>query len=197
LKNLHEILPETAELIDGCLKGIPQFQDKLYQTFAAKMFGVCLRYTSTKEDAEDLLQEGFIRAFGSLKNYKYEGSFEGWIRRIFVHTCIEVFRKKSKMYPMIELIENYHSSEKDDTLNIDIHANDLMKMVQSLSPGYKIIFNMFAIDGYSHKEIAEHLGITEGTSKSQMARARMVLQKMIQHENEKIMNKSNLVGHGK
>ncbi len=149
------------------------------------MYGVCLRYSGNVDDANDLLQEGFIKVFKNLLKFRGEGSFEGWMRRIFVNTSIEHFRKKIKLYNVTEIQEN---TIEDTDLNIldTLAAKDIITLVNELSPGYKTVFNMYVIEGYSHKEIADMLGITEGTSKSQLARAKGVLKKSL----EKMINKS-------
>ncbi len=149
------------------------------------MYGVCLRYSGNSDDASDLLQEGFIKVFKNLGKFRGEGSFEGWIRRIFVNTSIEHFRKKVKLYNVTEVQEN--TLEDQDLSALDTLAEkDIIALVNELSPGYKTVFNMHVIEGYSHKEIAEALGITEGTSKSQLARAKGVLKKSL----EKRLNKT-------
>lgn len=160
-------------------------QELLYKKFSPKMYGVCLRYSGNTEDANDLLQEGFIKVFKNLEKFRSEGSFEGWIRRIFVNTSIEHFRKKVKLYNVSEVQEN---TIEDNDLNIldTLAAKDIIRLVNDLSPGYKTVFNMHVIEGYSHKEIADMLGINEGTSKSQLARAKGVLKKSL----EKMTNKA-------
>jgi RNA polymerase sigma factor (sigma-70 family) len=159
-------------------------QELLYRKFSSKMYGVCLRYSGNAEDANDLLQEGFIKIFKNLSKFRSEGSFEGWIRRIFVNTSIEHFRKKVKLYNVTEVQEN--TIEDIDFSILDTLAEkDIIMLINGLSPGYKAVFNMHVIEGYSHKEIAEMLGINEGTSKSQLARAKGVLKKSL----EKLINK--------
>lgn len=161
-------------------------QELLYQKYSSKMYGVCLRYSGNVEDANDLLQEGFIKIFKNLIKFRREGSFEGWIRRIFVNTSIEHFRKKIKLYNVTEVQEN---TIEDYDLNIldTLAEKDVISLVNELSPGYKTVFNMHVIEGYSHKEIADILGINEGTSKSQLARAKGVLKKSL----EKRLNKTS------
>jgi RNA polymerase sigma-70 factor (ECF subfamily) len=161
-------------------------QEILYNKFSSKMYGVCLRYSGNVEDANDLLQEGFIKVYKNLQKFRGEGSFEGWIRRIFVNTSIEHFRKKVKLYNVSEVQEN---TIEDIELNVldSLAEKDLISLVNELSPGYKAVFNMHVIEGYSHKEIADILGITEGTSKSQLARAKGVLKKSF----EKKINKTS------
>ena len=151
-------------------------QEMLYQRFSSRMYAVCLRYCKDAEEARDLLQDGFVKIFKNLKKFRSEGSFEGWIRRIFVNTAIEHFRKSHKIsyvpQPQEMLIEDAACSVLDH-----LAAKDIIKMIQELSPGYRQVFNMHVIEGYSHKDIGDILGITEGTSKSQLARAKGILQK--------------------
>ncbi len=160
------------------MNGDRQMQKFLYQNYSSKMYGVCLRYSGNTDDANDLLQEGFIKVFKNLSKFRNEGSFEGWIRRIFVNTSIEHYRKKVKLYNVSEVNEN--NVEDTDLSVLDtLAAKDIIALINDLSPGYKTVFNMHIIEGYSHKEIAEMLGISEGTSKSQLARAKGVLKKSL------------------
>ena len=172
-------IPSETDLIQGCLNGNRQMQEFLYKKFSPKMYGVCLRYAGNTEDANDILQEGFIKIFNNIGKFRSEGSFEGWIRRIFVNTSIEHFRKKVKLYNVTEVQENTIEDKELDALDL-LDAKDIISIVNELSPGYKAVFNMHIIEGYSHKEIAGILGITEGTSKSQLARAKGVLKKMVE-----------------
>ncbi|MDQ6844207.1 MAG: RNA polymerase sigma factor [Bacteroidota bacterium] len=175
------------DLIQGCIDGNRQMQEQLYQKYSSKMYGVCLRYSGNVEDANDLLQEGFIKIFKNLIKFRGEGSFEGWMRRIFVNTSIEHFRKKVKLYNVGEVQEN--TIEDNDWNILDTLAEkDIIALVNELSPGYKAVFNMHVIEGYSHKEIADILGITEGTSKSQLARAKGVLKKSLESRLNKTSN---------
>lgn len=143
------------------------------------MYGVCLRYVGNADDANDILQEGFIKVFKNLDKFRREGSFEGWIRRIFVNTAIEQFRKKIKLYNVDEVQENTLEDKELSALDL-LATKDILNIVNELSPGYKAVFNLHVIEGFSHKEIADALGITEGTSKSQLARAKGVLKKIVE-----------------
>lgn len=154
-------------------------QKLLYHRFSPKMYAVCLRYSGNSEDASDLLQEGFIKIFKNLSKYRGDGSFEGWIRRIFVNTSIEHFRRKVQLQNVTETQENTIQDKEWNVLD-NLAEKDIMNMIHELAPGYKAVFNMHVIEGYSHKEIADMLGINEGTSKSQLARAKTVLKKMVQ-----------------
>ena len=153
-------------------------QRELYDRFASKMYGVCLRYAANAEEAEDILQEGFIKVFRKITSFRGEGSFEGWIRRIFVNTAIEHYRKKTYLQPITEheeaTIEGKYLSVLDR-----LAEKDIIKLVQQLSPGYRTVFNMYVVEGYTHKQIGEQLGISEGTSKSQLSRAKQILQHLV------------------
>ena len=178
------------DIIAGCLKGDRFSQEKLYQLYAGKMLGICLRYTPDRSAAEDILQEGFIKVFQNLEKFRHEGSFEGWIKRIMVNTSLERYRKNNRLYSVVDIeeVENDVSTENFSIENFA--AKDLLKIIQSLNPGYRTVFNLYAIEGYSHKEIAGQLGISEGTSKSQLSRARTILQEMVK-KNELINESVN------
>ncbi len=168
-----------ADLIKGCLNGDSKMQEELYKRFAPKMYAVCLRYSNNAENAQDLLQEGFIKIFRNLNRFRGDGSFEGWIRRIFVNTSIEYFRKKTNLF---SITEKEDLVVEDSSLNaLDrLAEKDIILLVQELSPGYRTVFNLYAIEGYSHKEIGTMLNINEGTSKSQLARAKSILKKKVE-----------------
>lgn len=167
------------ELINGCIDRKHKYQELLYHRYSGKMFAVCLRYASNYHSAEDILQEGFVKVFRNIERFRGDGAFEGWLRRIFVNTAIEHYRKTVQMYPIMDFTPL--PSETTDLSALDnLMAEDLMNMLQELSQGYKTVFNLYVIEGYSHKEIADMLSITEGTSKSQLARARNLLQKKLQ-----------------
>ena len=152
----------------------------MYDRLASRMFPVCIRYVGDRTLAEDVLQEGFITLFTKLKDYKGDGSFEGWARRIFVTTALMSLRKKDAL-KMSEELDAVKGMKAETTSQIqNIGYKELMELVISLPPGFRTVFNMYAIEGYSHKEIAETLGITETTSRTQFSRARVWLQNKIQ-----------------
>jgi RNA polymerase sigma-70 factor (ECF subfamily) len=153
-------------------------QEELYRRFSPRMYAVCLRYAGNAEEAEDILQEGFIKVFKKLNSFRSEGSFEGWVRRIFVNTAIEHFRRKRYLMPVTEKEENTIEGKYLSVLD-DLAARDIMALVQDLSPGYRTVFNLYVVEGYTHKEIADMMGISEGTSKSQLSRAKVILQDMV------------------
>ena len=167
-----------SDLIRGCMESDRRMQEELYRRFSPRMYAVCLRYAGNAEEAEDILQEGFIKVFKKLDSFRNEGSFEGWIRRIFVNTAIEHFRRKKYLLPVTEKEENTIEGKYTSVLD-DLGAKDIMALVQELSPGYRTVFNMYVVEGYTHKEIADQLGISEGTSKSQLSRAKVILQDMV------------------
>ncbi len=149
------------------------------------MFGVCLRYAKNQMEAEDFLQEGFIRVFKNIKQYNGSGSLEGWIRRVVINVCLEIIRKEKTMLFINR--EEYQTDYTDNPITEYYDTEYLLKAIQSLSEGYRTVFNLYAIEGYSHKEIAGLLEISEGTSKSQLARARQLLQsKLTMHSSIKM-----------
>jgi RNA polymerase sigma factor (sigma-70 family) len=144
------------------------------------MYGVCLQYAGNEEEANDILQEGFIKIFENLSSYRFEGSFEGWMRRIMVNTALEKYREKHNLY-RVDDIDSLNEIEAEIEVGeyTGLEAEDLLNMIQALPPQYKIVFNLFAIEGYSHKEIGEILGITPSTSKSNLSRARDILKRKV------------------
>ncbi len=166
------------DLLRGCLHGDRRMQEELYRRYSPRMYAVCLRYAGKAEEAEDILQEGFIKVFKKIDSFRGDGSFEGWMRRIFVNTAIEHFRRKRYLMPVTEKEENTIEGKYTSVLD-DLGAKDIMALVQELSPGYRTVFNMYVVEGYTHKEIADMLGISEGTSKSQLSRAKVILQDMV------------------
>lgn len=169
---------KEAELINGCLKRERSAQKRLYEMYSSKMYGLCYRYVKDSMEAEDILVTAFMKVFDKIEQFKHEGSFEGWIRRIIVNEALTHLRRNRSMYMEIDL--DHADREPDyDKLSDHLEAEDLMNMIAELPTGYRIVFNMYAIDGYSHKEIAEQLGISENTSKSQLSRARTYLRKML------------------
>ena len=167
-----------SDLISGCIDGNRRMQEELYRRFSPRMYAVCLRYAGNPEEAEDILQEGFIKIFKKLGSFRSEGSFEGWIRRIFVNTAIEHFRRKRYLQPVTEKEENTLEGSYLSVLD-NLAERDIMELIQQLSPGYRTVFNMYVVEGYTHKEIGDMLGISEGTSKSQLSRAKVILQQMV------------------
>ena len=172
-----------SDLLGACKKNDRLAQRELYERYSRKMFAVCLRYVRDKVEAEDLLAEGFIKVFTHLENFKEAGSLEGWVRRIMVNECLSHLRKQRLMY-VESSAEDWQEVTESFDHSTQMHADELMDMVQELPTGYRTIFNLYAIEGYSHKEIAEMLNINENTSKSQLSRARTFLQKKLAPQNQ-------------
>lgn len=142
------------------------------------MYGICLQYTKNSTEAEDVMQDGFIKIFQKIKQFREEGSLEGWMRRVIVNTALEKFRKQKLLFPVSDIFETAGNLNYDNLIS-DISSRDLLAIIQELPPRYRLVFNLYAIEGYKHKEIAEKLGIETGTSKSNLARARSILQKKV------------------
>lgn len=167
------------KLIEACMKGDRAAQKALFDRLAPRMFPLCIRYVGDRALAEDILQDGFITLFTKLDSYKGEGSFEGWARRIFVTTALMSLRKKDalKMSDDLEMARGLKTETSSQVQ--DIGYKELMELIMTLPPGFRTVFNLYAVEGYSHKEIAEMLGITETTSRTQLSRARIWLQERI------------------
>ncbi|MBT1702372.1 RNA polymerase sigma factor [Chryseosolibacter indicus] len=166
------------ELIKGCIKRNRNAQQQLFDLYSGKMYAVCYRYVREAMEAEDILVTAFTKIFERIDQFKGEGSFEGWIRRIIVNESLTYIRRNRAMYVETEL-DQADRQVNYEQLDDHLAEEDLLNMIQQLPSGYRVVFNMYAIDGYSHKEIAEHLGISENTSKSQLSRARTYLQKLL------------------
>lgn len=167
------------DLLEGCKAGNRKSQEMLYKACSGKMLGVCMRYAKDHFEAEDMMQTGFIKIFKKINDFRGDGSFEGWMRRIMVHTSIEFYRKNLRSLNVVDIDESHEQTASTAFDMSSINVKDLMRLIQNLSNGYRLVFNMYAIEGYSHKEIAEQLGITEGASKSQLSRARAILREQI------------------
>ncbi len=180
-------MDSLKKMIKGCLQGRKTDQYRLYAMHAKKMFGVCLRYAANHDEAQDVLQEGFIKVFQNLNSYKGKGSLEGWIRRIIVNTAIEKYREKMYHLSMDDIaheeIAINHQNLPTDTLQ----AKDILALVQKLPVQYRLVFNLYALEGYSHKEIGDKLRISESTSRSNLARARVILKEKLNKESEILM----------
>lgn len=169
-----------SALVKKCIDGDQRAQRKLFDKFAPKMMGVCLRYSKDSEQAEDVLQDGFVKVFTKLDRYSGNGSLEGWIRRIMVNTALDQIRKNTKFQDNVSLDDVDYRLESHGNIFEGLVAEDLMLLINNMPDGYKVVFNMFAIEGYSHKEIAEKLNVSENTSKSQYSRARAYLRTQLE-----------------
>lgn len=182
-------MSNEEEIVKGCIKGDRVMQKKLYEYFCKRMYVIAMRYSKGQLEAEDTLQEAFIKIFENIKTFRQECPLEQWIKRIVIHTALKQNRSKLYMYPASDI------DELEETLqnSISIHNyefQELLNFIQNLAPRYQIVFNLYAIEGYQHKEIAEMLGITENTSKSQYARAKVMLQDMIKQDDRMSYEKS-------
>lgn len=169
-------------LIKCCLRQEPEAQRHLYQSFASTLYSICLRYTKNTPDAEDLLQDAFIKIFQNLDKYNHQGSFEGWLKRLTVNLAINNYHSKKK--EQVEPLQETHEHHCHNDILEHMNADQILVVIGRLPEGYRMVLNLYAIDGYTHKEIAQMLGISEGTSKSQLSRAKASLLSMISKENE-------------
>jgi len=178
--NQIEFLEQTKELIQACIDGDRYSQSRLYEKYAPKMFAVCMRYSKNREEAEDILQDGFVQVFKSLHHFKFAGSFEGWIRKIMVYTAVANYRAKLKMHVVMNMeeVENIAMVNNEDII-AQLGKKELLNIVQSLPPMYRMVFNLYVFEGLKHREIAKELGIAEGTSKSNLFDAKMILQRAV------------------
>jgi len=175
------------QIIEGCLSGKRKAYNMLYRKYASVMLGICMRYCKNRIDAEDVLQEGFIKVFTKMENYRHEGSFEGWIKRIMIHSAIDHYQARLR-YAFHEDVDELDGHMVIDEESVhgpdpphyaDLPGEKLMELIQSLPDGYRMVFNLYAIEGLSHREIAESLSISENTSKTQLMKARRNLRQKI------------------
>ena len=170
----------TEELmLTGCRKNNATAQEALYSRFSPRMLGVCYRFAKNREDAEDMLQEGFIKVFTQIHQYRNEGALEGWIRRIVVHTCINILKKNKKFSDSVDIIHAHSVHVREEMIPSIMQAKQVVECIRSLPLGYKTVLNLYAIEGYSHKEIAFMLDIEESTSRSQYTRAKAMLEEVL------------------
>jgi RNA polymerase sigma factor (sigma-70 family) len=166
-------------IIKGCIKNQATAQRELYLQYSPKMLAVCYRYAHNREDAEDMLQEGFIKVFTQLERFEHRGSFEGWIRKIMVHTCINILKKNKKFNESVDLIHAHSLALKEDSIPALVQVKQIVECIRMLPTGYRTVLNLFAIEGYSHREIAHLLDIEESTSRSQFTRAKAMLEELL------------------
>jgi RNA polymerase sigma-70 factor (ECF subfamily) len=170
-------------IIAGCIHNHPSAQRELYNRYSSKMLSVCYRYAQSREDAEDMLQEGFIKVFTQIHTFQNKGAFEGWIRRIIVHTCINVLKKNKKFTDNVDLAHAGYLQIKEETIPSIMQAKQVVECIRLLPLGYKTVLNLYAIEGYSHREIASMLDIEESTSRSQYTRAKSMLESILIKKN--------------
>jgi RNA polymerase sigma factor (sigma-70 family) len=170
-------------IIAGCLHNDPSAQRELYSRFSPKMLSVCYRYAQNREDAEDMLQEGFIKVFTQIHTFQNRGAFEGWVRRIIVHTCINFLKKYKKFNESVDLAHAEYLKIKEETIPSIMQAKQVTECIRMLPMGYRTVLNLYAIEGYSHREIATMLEIEESTSRSQYTRAKSMLENILIKKN--------------
>jgi RNA polymerase sigma-70 factor (ECF subfamily) len=179
-------------ILQGCLHNQPVAQRELYHRFSPKMLAVCYRFAHNREDAEDMLQEAFIKVFSQIHTFQNKGAFEGWIRRIIVHTCINHLKKNKRFNESVDIINASAIQVREESIPSIVQAKQIVECIRLLPIGYRTVLNLYAIEGYSHKEIAEMLDIEESTSRSQYTRAKQMLEeillkkKIIQRPREKV-----------
>lgn len=189
-KGANKLTDNLDHIIKGCIEGKNASQEMLYKLYSPKLWPVCLRYAANYDEAKDILQDGFIKIFEKISQFEGRGHFEGWMRKVIVNTALAEFRKKKYL-----TVDTNHpiaqQEESPENVEFDLSAEELMEMIKKLPPQYKLVFNLYAIEGYSHKEIGEMLNISEGTSKSNLSRARDILQKKVYSENA---NRQQIIG---
>ncbi len=183
----------TENLIAQCLKCDTTAQYELYQKYSPKMFGVCLRFAKCREEAEDILQEGFIKVFRNLKTFRNEGKLEAWIRRIMVNTAINFYKRKYPAFPDIDFDRLQLKHHSHDDITAIMSHKEILETVQKLPKGYRMVFNLYVIEGYTHKEIGNMLNISVNTSKSQLSRAKDLLKIKIAKKERNEIIQSNFL----
>ncbi|MBI1266142.1 MAG: sigma-70 family RNA polymerase sigma factor [Cryomorphaceae bacterium] len=181
---------DLREVIEGCKRNSEKYQHELYKRYSRMLFAVSLRYTNSKFDAEDVLQEAFVKIFQNMHTYSQDKSFEGWIRRIVINTAITHYRRNLKHAYQDDVDNMFQLQHSDEPFSSEYTAEELMNAISTLPAGYKMVFNMYVVEGYKHQEIAEKLGIDINTSKSQLSRAKKFLQRELLE-----MSKVNLAGY--
>lgn len=178
---------EDDSILEGCIAGSRSAQSALYRKYSPVMMAVCLRYAQNRDEAEDILQEAFLKIFQNIRSFRKEGSFEGWMKRIMINHALNYFRKNRRL-PFIEDLEAINEKEvmeNDDQISVHapVSADTIIALIQMLPPGYRLVFNMYVFEEYSHKEISEALLISENTSKTQLLKARRMLRKKLYEKN--------------
>lgn len=166
-------------MLQGCLDNLSVAQEALYNRFSARMLGVCYRYARNREDAEDMLQEGFMKVYSQIHQFKASGALEGWIRKIIVHTCINVLKKNKKFSDSVDLVHAASIQISENNIPSMLQAKQVVECIRLLPIGYRTVLNLYAIEGFSHKEISAILEIEESTSRSQYTRARALLEEIL------------------
>lgn len=187
------------QMLQGCLKNNASTQEALYNRFSPRMLGVCYRFARNREDAEDMMQEGFIKVFSQIHQFRGQGALEGWIRRIIVHTCINILKKNKKFSDSVDLFHASTLHLNENNIPSLLQAKQVVECIRLLPLGYRTVLNLYAIEGYSHREIASILDIEESTSRSQYTRAKSMLEdillknKILQQPRQKVRMVSGLI----
>ncbi|HEY4155387.1 MAG TPA: sigma-70 family RNA polymerase sigma factor [Puia sp.] len=179
----NEVFMTEEAILQGCLKNHAAAQRELYQRYSPKMLAVCFRFAHNREDAEDMLQDGFIKVFLQIHTFQSKGAFEGWIRRIMVHTCINHLKKNKRFNESVDLIQASSAQVREENIPSIVQAKQIVDCIRLLPIGYRTVLNLYAIEGYSHKEISGMLDIEESTSRSQYTRARQMLEDILVRRN--------------
>jgi len=166
-------------ILQGCLDNLPSAQEALYNQFSPRMLGMCYRYARNREDAEDMLQEGFMKVYSQIHQFKRDGSLEGWVRKIMVHTCINALKKNKKFSDSVDLVFASTIQIDDNNIPSMLQAKQVVECIRLLPVGYRTVLNLYAIEGFSHKEISSILEIEESTSRSQYTRAKFMLEEIL------------------
>lgn len=177
--NMKQPALTEEEIVLGCIRQDRKCQKLFYERFYGSMMAVCMRYTSDREEARDVLHEGFIKVFRNIERYQHGTNLGAWVRRIMINTSIDYYRKNAKKPTIVEINHAVHEADDVQDVVSAMSAAEIMAMVQKLSPAYRVVFNLYVVEGYSHKDVGEMLGISEGTSKSNLAKARAKLQHMV------------------
>lgn len=175
------VTPDITEsvLVKSCLNGDARSQEALYRKYSPVLYAICMRYAGNEDEAKDMLQDAFIKIFQNMGNFRFEGSFEGWLKRVTTFNCLDYYKKSSSKIKHVDIDEVYHIQVEESATH-KIESKQLYLALQKLPGGYRTVFNLFALEGFGHHEIAEMLGISENTSKSQLFKARKMLQSMLQ-----------------
>jgi len=181
LSKKRDWISEEEQIIEGCIAGERRFQKLLYDRYSPTMLGICLRYSKSQDEAEDIMQDGFIKVFTNIETFRQQGSFEGWIKRIMVNTALNHYHKNQKnLHQNIDDIrENKILDDYEPEYKVPFTQMEMLKAIRSLPEGYSIIFNLYVFEKFKHREIAEQLNISVNTSKSQLSKARIYLQKSL------------------
>lgn len=173
---------EERELIEECIQGKSNAHERFFKKYYSLMLGICLRYCNNKSDARDVLQEGFIKVFNNLASFKFEAPLIAWMKRVFINTAIDKYRKDQQFPKFSDISEQINLKADNDNILSQMATEDILKCINKMPVGYRTVFNLYAIEGYTHKEIADKLGITEGTSKSQFAKSKKYLRNLIEKQ---------------